>query len=74
MRGTEYTRYNICFLILLLIKSRLGLPTFNNLLTLFINMKTKNKTVCNIHILKKKDLNLFKIIKVAEKLYLFYYM
>ena len=52
-RGTKYTYYNGCFLIVLLVKSRLGTmgPFFNNVFTLFINMKTKDKT---IHILRKK--------------------
>ena len=41
-------------------------PTFNNLFALFINIKTKHKT---IHILKKKDLKLYKIIILVEKFY-----
>ena len=55
MRATNYTYYNSCFLILLLIKSRLGtFPPFRNLFTLFINIKTKDKTICSIHIDKIK--------------------
>ena len=54
MRVTKYTYYNGCFLILLLIESRLGTFPLNNLFTLFINMKTKEKNICCIHILKKR--------------------
>ena len=42
MRDTNYTYYISCFLILLLIKR--DFSTFNNLLTLLINIKTKDKT------------------------------
>ena len=61
MRGTKCTYYNTCFLILLLVKSRLGTfpPVFvYNLFTLFINIK-------------KKDLNLYKIVSLVEKFYCF---
>ena len=34
-------------------------------------MKTKEKTICSIHINKKKGLNLYKIILLVEKLYFF---
>ena len=34
-------------------------------------MKTKDKTICSIRILKRKDLNLYKIIILVEKLYSF---
>ena len=43
--------------------------TFNNLFTLLIVMKTKKKPLCNTHILKKKDLNLYKIIILIQKLF-----
>ena len=41
MRGTKYTYYNSCFLILLLIKSRLG--TFPLLTTCLLFYKYENK-------------------------------
>ena len=53
-RGTNYNYYISCFLILLLLKVDRDFSTFNNLFTLFINMKTKDKTICSIHIIKKK--------------------
>ena len=51
-RGTKYTYYNDCFLILLLIKSKMGtFPLLTTcLLNLLIYMKTKDKT---IHTVKK---------------------
>ena len=55
-RGTKYTYYNGCFLIFLLFKSSLGLSTFNNSFTLFINMKIKDKTM---NIQKKRKFHYF---------------
>ena len=36
-------------------------------------MKTKDKTICSIHINKNKGLNLYRIIILIEKLYFFNY-
>ena len=38
---------------------------------MFTNIKTKDKTICNINIWKKKDSDLYKIIIIVEKLYFF---
>ena len=55
MRGTNYAYYVSCFLILLLIKNRIGnFSTSNNLFTLFINIKKKDNTLCSKHINKKR--------------------
>ena len=65
-KGSQNAYYNACLFILLLVKNRLGIfPFFNNLFTLFMNMKTKDKTV---HI-QIKDLNSFKIAILLEKFY-----
>ena len=68
MRGTTYTYYISCFLILLLIKSRLGILTtiFKTLFVLYINLKTNDKIK---HLLKKKGFYLYKIITVVENFY-----
>ena len=58
-RGTKYTYYNGCFLILLLVKSRLGTFPLLQFVYLIYKMKTKDKT---IHVLKKNNLNLYKLI------------
>ena len=53
MRGTNYTYYISCFFDIASNQKQTGdFFTFNNLLTLSINMKTKDKTICSIH--KKK--------------------
>ena len=56
MRGTKHTYCNGCFFILLLLKviQTGDISTFNNLFTLFINMKIKYKTICSIHTLKER--------------------
>ena len=79
-RGTKYTYYNGCFLILLLVKSRLGtFSLFKNLFNLFISMKTKDKTT---HILKKgfkfiQNNNTFKkflLILIISRFYHYLYV
>ena len=66
MRGSKYTYYNSCFFDIASNQKQTGdFSTFYNLFTLFLNMKTKDKT---IHI-QIKDLNLYKIAILIENFY-----
>ena len=51
------------------LKQTRDFPTVNNLFTLFLNTKTKDKLI-NIYIYKKEKVFIYKIIILFEKLYL----
>ena len=71
MRGTNYTYYISCFLILLLIKGRLGTFLLLTTCLLCLLLWKQKIRLYVVYINKKKGLNLYKIIILVEKLNFF---